>query len=200
MTRGLTRFETTLGAGPDALEYRIRFFLLTHMPSQQAPQLVFTAEELDLLGRSADALSAYMGKPVLAEVIDAGETGFEWVVFGVPLDIQDDPGDHVLVQIGGDGAKLIGNTGGMIIADGDVFDCEYLWAIQLSDLEGVRFIKVNQEGEEIAWTENLRDILPFIMSDEPVADDDPDDDSYDDDDDRDDDIYGSDFDPPRTLH
>lgn len=170
------------------------------MPSHQEPQLVFTADELDLLGRSADALSAYMGKPVLAEVMDAEETGFEWVIFAVPLDIQDDSEDRVVVQIGGDGAKLIGNTGGMTIADGDVFDCEYLWAIQLSDLEGVRFIKVNQEGEEIAWTENLQDILPFIMSDEPAAADDLDDDSYDDDD-QDDDFYDpSDNDPPRILH
>lgn len=170
------------------------------MPSHQEPQLVFTADELDLLGRSADALSAYMGKPVLAEVMDAEETGFEWVIFAVPLNIQDDPEDRVVVQIGGDGAKLIGNTGGMTIADGDVFDCEYLWAIQLSDLEGVRFIKVNQEGEEIAWTENLQDILPFIMSDEPATADDLDEDSYDDDD-QDDDFYDpSDNDPPRILH
>lgn len=172
------------------------------MPSHQEPQLVFTADELDLLGRSADALSAYMGKPVLAEVMDAEETGFEWVIFAVPLDIQDDPSDHVVVQIGGNGAKLIGNTGGMTIADGDVFDCEYLWAIQLSDLEGVRFIKVNQEGDEIAWTENLQDILPFIMTDELAADDGLDDDEgYDPDDDADDDLYGpDDIDPPRTLH
>lgn len=172
------------------------------MPSHQEPQLVFTADELDLLGRSADALSAYMGKPVLAEVMDAEETGFEWVIFAVPLDVQDDPSDHVVVQIGGNGAKLIGNTGGMTIADGDVFDCEYLWAIQLSDLEGVRFIKVNQEGEEIAWTENLQDILPFIMTDELAADSGLDEDEgYDPDDDPDDDLYGSDdIDPPRTLH
>src|SRR3546814_10918706 len=111
------------------------------MPKLQEASLVFTADECDLLGRPADALSAYMGKPVLAEIMDAEETGFEWVIFAVPLDVQDDPGDNVIVQIGGDGAKLVGNTGGMIIADGDVFDCEYLWAIQLSDLEGVRFIK-----------------------------------------------------------
>jgi len=95
---------------------------------------------------------------------------------------------------------LIGNTGGMTIAVGDVFDGEYLWAIQLSDLEGVRFIKVNQEGEEIACTENLQDILPFIMSDEPATADDLDEDSYDDDD-QDDDFYDpSDNDPPRILH
>ncbi len=89
---------------------------------------------------------------------------------------------------------------GVGVGDDDVFDCEYLWAIQLSDLEGVRFIKVDQDGEEIAWSENLRDVLPFVMADEPVSDDD-DDDLEDDGPDEDDDI----FDPhetgsPRTLH
>src|SRR3546814_8619226 len=86
----------------------------------------------------------------------------------------------------------------MIIADGDVFDCEYLWAIQLSDLEGVRFIKVDQEGEEVAWTENLQDILPFVMADEADIGGDSDiDDDYDDD--QDDDLFDPDnIDTPRT--
>ncbi|PLC51475.1 hypothetical protein CR159_00030 [Pollutimonas subterranea] len=169
------------------------------MSTTQESPLVFTADELDLIGRTADALSAYMGKPVLAEVIDADETGFEWALFAVPLDVDDKTDDLVLVQVGGPGARIIGNQGGLTIADGDVFECEYLWAIQLSDLEGVRFIKVDQEGEEIAWSENLRDVLPFVMADEPVSDDI--DDLEDDEPDDDDDI----FDPheeatPRTLH
>ena len=169
------------------------------MSTTQESPLVFTADELDLIGRTADALSAYMGKAVLAEVIDADETGFEWALFAVPLDVQDKADDLVIVQVGGPGARIIGNQGGMAIADGDVFECEYLWAIQLSDLEGVRFIKVDHEGEEIAWSENLRDVLPFVMADEAVNDDidDLDDDGPDDDDDS--------FDPheeatPRTLH
>ncbi len=169
------------------------------MSTNQESPLVFTADELDLIGRTADALSAYMGKPVLAEVIDADETGFEWALFAVPLDVEDKTDDLVIVQVGGAGARIIGNQGGLTIADGDVFECEYLWAIQLSDLEGVRFIKVDQEGEEIAWSENLRDVLPFVMADEAVSDDidDLDDDEPDDDDDI--------FDPheeatPRTLH
>ncbi|MEB2401407.1 MAG: hypothetical protein OZ927_17870 [Alcaligenaceae bacterium] len=176
------------------------------MSDTQEPPLVFTADELDLLGRSADALSAYMGKPVLAEVMDAEETGFEWVIFAVPLDIQDDPSDFVVVQIGGPNARIIGNKGGMTIADGDVFDCEYLWAIQLSDLEGVRFIKVDQEGEEVAWADTLHDVLPFVMTDElaPESDDDDDLDDEDDGDDRDADgrdSYGSGGPgTPRTLH
>ncbi len=169
------------------------------MPTNQESPLVFTADELDLIGRTADALSAYMGKPVLAEVVDADETGFEWVLFAVPLDVEDKADDLVIVQVGGPDSRIIGNQGGLVIADGDVFDCEYLWAIQLSDLEGVRFIKVDQEGEEIAWSESLRDVLPFVMADEAVSDDidDLEDDKPDDDDDM--------FDPhdtgtPRTLH
>ncbi len=172
------------------------------MPTTQDSPLVFSADELDLIGRTADALSAYMGKPVLAEVINADETGFEWAIFAVPLDIEDDPKDLVIVQIGGSGGKIVGNQGGLVIADGDIYDCEYLWAIQLSDLEGVRFIKVDQEGEEIAWSENLRDVLPFVMTDEAISDDiDDNDDLEDDSPDDDDDI----FDPNgsstgRTLH
>ena len=172
------------------------------MTTNQESPLVFTADELDLIGRTADALSAYMGKPVLAEVVDADETGFEWVLFAVPLDVQDQADDVVVVQVGGPDARIIGNQGGMVISDGDVFECEYLWAIQLSDLEGVRFIKVDQEGEEIAWSENLRDVLPFVMADEAVSDDIDDIDDLDSDGPDDD---GDMFDPhdsgtPRTLH
>lgn len=169
------------------------------MSHTQETPLVFTADELDLIGRTADALSAYMGKPVLAEIINADETGFEWVLFAVPLDVEDQADDLVIVQVGGPDARIIGNQGGLVIADGEVFECEYLWAIQLSDLEGVRFIKVDQEGDEIAWSEQLRDVLPFVMADEVISDDidDLDDDEPDDDDDI--------FDPqeagtPRTLH
>jgi hypothetical protein len=170
------------------------------MATSQDTPLTFTADELDLLGRTADALSAYMGKPVLAEVIDADETGFEWVIFAVPLDIQDDPADAVLVQVGGPGAKILGNQGGLDLVDGEVYECEYLWSIQLSDLEGVRFIKVDTEGEEIAWTANLPDILPFAMSDTPLPDDDDTDDEPDDDPDDGGDFGSPRTDPPHTLH
>lgn len=168
------------------------------MPTPNDTNLVFTADELDLLGRTADSLSAYMGKPVLAEIMDADETGFEWVIFGVPLDIEDQPDDYVVVQIGGPGARLLGSTGGLNVADGDVYECEYLWAIQLSDLEGVRYIKVDQDGDEVAWTDNLAEVLPFVMAEDAMDDDDGND--LDDEDD-DDDPYGlDDRNEPRTLH
>ena len=166
------------------------------MTDANQSNLVFTADELDLLGRTADALSAYMGKPVLAEVMDPDETGFEWVIFAVPLDVQDDPADYTTVQIGGKGARLLGNTGGMQVTEDDTYTCEYLWAVQLADLEGVRFIKVDQAGDEIAWTENLQDILPFVMNDDVLI---PEDDS---DEDEDEDSHDDDSSPssPPTLH
>ncbi len=170
------------------------------MSSNTDPDLTFTADELDLLGRTADALSAYMGKPVLAEVIDAEETGFEWVLFAVPLGTDDPEDDITLVQIGGTGARILGNQGGLSFADGDAYDCEYLWAIQLSDLEGVRYIKVDQQGEEVAWSDELRNILPFALVDEPLPDDDEDEPDGDNIDDDDDDGFEPSHPSPPTLH
>lgn len=68
----------------------------------------------------------------------------------------------------------------MDIKDGEIYDCEYLWAIQLSDLEGVRFIKVDHEGEEVAWSEDIAGILPFDLTDQTLADEDEDDEEDDD--------------------
>lgn len=161
-----------------------------HPDSHRPDPLLFTQEELDMLGRTADALSAYMGKPVLAEVVDADETGFEWVIFGVPLDVSDDSGAMVTVQIGGPGARIMGNKGGLQLEDGDVYECQYLWAIQLSDLEGVRFIKVDEEGEEVAWSDDLSNVLPFALTDNTPP-------AHGDDDDGEDDIGP---DTPPTLH
>lgn len=144
------------------------------MPTTQDPPLVFTAEELDMLGRTADALTAYMGKPVLAEIIDADETGFEWVLFAVPLETNEDDREMVIVQIGGPGARIIGHKGGLQIDDGETYQCQYLWAIQLSDIEGVRFIKLDDEGDEVAWSDDLSSILPFALSNEPEPADDDD--------------------------
>lgn len=153
------------------------------------PPLKFTDSEIDVLGRTADAMSAWMGKPVLAQVVDAIETGFEWIFFAVPLLPDQDHTELTVVQVGGPGARIIGNKGGLQIADGDLYDCEYLWAVQLSDLEGVRYIKVDGEGEEIAWTSDLTEIVPFDLSDAP-----PDDTDMSDDDDEGSDPDDTDFD------
>lgn len=148
--------------------------------SELDPVLRFTAEELELIGRTADAMTAYMGKPVLAELIDGEETGFEWVIFGIPLDINEDPEELARVQMGGPGSSMLGNNGGLKL-DGQVYDCQFMWAIQLSDIEGVRFIKVDSEGEEVAWSDTLESMLPFDTRHEPESPpDDEDDDTGDD--------------------
>jgi len=167
------------------------------MSTSNTPELIFSDEELDLLGRTADAMSAYLGKPVVAEVVDARETGFEWVIFAIPLDVADEDDDKVIVQIGGPEARILGNKGGLDLHD-DLYDCEYLWAIQLSDIEGVRFIKVDQDGEEVAWSDELRSVLPFDLQETPLPDDDDDDDEDDDDGEDLKDLF--DDDPRRTLH
>lgn len=137
--------------------------------------LSFTKTETDLLGRTADALSAYMGKPVLAELITEADEGFEWVLFAVPLAPEDDAEDIPVVQAGGPGARFLGSQGGLALEDDQPLECEFLWAIQLADLDGVRFIKVDADGEEVAWTDTLTDILPFNMDEVRPMDVDEDD-------------------------
>lgn len=138
-------------------------------------ELNFSEAEIDLLARTADALSAYMGKPVLAEILNDVEMGAECVLFGVPLAPGDERDDIVKVVLGGEEARFAGNRGGLSKDDSDPLECEFLWAIQLSDVEGVRFIKLDATGEEVAWTNELRDILPFALVEEIVPEDDEDD-------------------------
>lgn len=133
----------------------------------------FSENELELLAKTADALSAYSGKPVMAE---AGMTdGVAWVVFGVPLatDAEDEEGDSqeddvVLWQMGGSGTEWVGNAGGLSPAPDDIYDCRLLWAIQITQVPGERFIKLDEHSEVIAWSDQLADLLPFeIDPDEP---------------------------------
>ncbi|MFV9474657.1 hypothetical protein ACM5Q9_09580 [Advenella sp. RU8] len=158
--------------------------------------LTFTELELELLGKTADALSAYMGKPVLAEV-DLSEDGFEWVMFGVPLDINDAAEDEEIVhiQMGGPSARLLGNAGGLDDWQQEVYACEFLWGIQLTEQENIRFIRIDYTGEEVQWAETLEEMLPFAINDEelPSAED-----NWDEDDDSD---NGPENNPPApTLH
>lgn len=138
----------------------------------------FTDEELAMLAKTADALTAYVGKPVLAEA-GVAENGHEWVAFGRPLE----PGaeiadDDVRMQLGGPGARWVGSRGGLEGGPGDVYDCIYLWAIQLSPLPGERYIKLDHQGEEFDWSDRLADLLPFELTEEaPPEDDERDDDS-----------------------
>lgn len=138
----------------------------------------FSPQELDMLAKTADALSAYLGKPVLAEVMQ-GEEGTEWVTFGVPVAQGAPADDQPHVQMGGTQARLLGNRGGLDPADDDTYDCLYLWAVQITLNEGERFVKLDQAGDEAAWSDELADVLPFALGDEPLPDPDDDDDEDD---------------------
>jgi hypothetical protein len=132
------------------------------------PPLAFTTDETALLGRTADALCAYLGKPVIAEIVAEPDEGFEWVLFAIPLDPGDTDEDIAHVQAGGPGARILGSQGGLNFSDGNPLDCKFLWAIQLSDQEDGRFVKVDAQGEEVAWSDVLEDLLPFGLGDEPT--------------------------------
>ena len=133
--------------------------------------LTFSTEDIDLLARTADALSAYLGKPVLVELIDASETGFEWAVFAIPLAVNDDDSEIPVVQIGGAHARLLGSQGGLAIAENETYSCRFLWAVQRADFEDVKYIKINHEGDEHGWAEHLVDLLPFNLGAGTLADD-----------------------------
>jgi hypothetical protein len=161
----------------------------------------FSTQELEMLAKTADALSAYMGKPVLAEVI-TGEDGAEWVSFGSPIaqDAKSDKQPHV--QLGGPQSRLLGNRGGLEASDTETYDCLYLWAIQITQTEGERFIKFDQHGEETAWSDDLADMLPFALSDEPLPDEEEEEDDDGEEDDTDDEDFHADHMPPNgyNLH
>ena len=132
--------------------------------------LIFSTEDIELLARTADALSAYLGKPVLVEVMPAGETGFEWAVFAIPLDLNEDDSDIPVVQIGGTNARILGSQGGVQLKENESYSCRLMWAVQRADEEDVKYIKINHEGDENAWGECLQDILPFNLTIAPLAD------------------------------
>ena len=138
--------------------------------SHPDPTLEFTREELELIGHTADAMSAYMGKPVLAEIMSADDTGAEWVAFGIPLDMNEevDEDSMVVIQLGGPGAHIAGNRGGLG-DDDDIYDCECLWIIQLSDEAGARYVKVDPLNQEYENSNDLRELLPFNVNDEAFA-------------------------------
>lgn len=137
--------------------------------TSSAPLLVFTREEITLIGHTADALSAYMGKPVIAEIMDAEDTGAEWVAFGVPLGIDEeiDEDAMVIIQLGGPGARYAGNRGGL--DDDEAYSCDCLWIIQLSDDDSGRYVKVDPLTQEYVASNDLAELLPFDVNDAAVA-------------------------------
>jgi len=145
-------------------------------PSAAHP-LSFTQPELGMLAKTADALTTYLGRPVLAEV-DVNDDGAEWVTFGSTLDEKEkaaDEEERLHVQLGGKNARLLGQSGGLPEST-EAYDCLFLLAIQLSAVEGERFVKIDHDGEESAWSDELSEVLPFSIVDEelPPPDDDED--------------------------
>jgi len=140
------------------------------MTTPQA-ELTFSETELAMLGKTSDALTAYMGAAVLAEV---GETdGVQWVIFARALD-QNEPAseDMIHVQMGGPGTRVLGQCGGLE-TDKVVYDCEFMWAIEITPETHDRFVRLDPEGEVFDSAPELAMLLPFTL-DEPELPDDSD--------------------------
>ena len=130
--------------------------------------LRFTEQELAMLGKTADGLSAYMGKSVLAEV--GIDDDAEWVIFAIPIGIDEKPDDSAMhVQMGGPGARFVGNKGGLDL-DNESYDCQYLWAIQITADPEARFVRLDDQGEEFDFSNSLGELLPFDTTDEALPD------------------------------
>lgn len=143
-------------------------------PSSSVPGAPgFTDDDLALLERTADALSAWWGKPVMAE--QGATDGVPWVVFGIPLAQDADEGEHVVWQMGGDTRRL-GNAGGLAPAPADVHDCRLLWVIQVTPTPGERYVKLDDHGQVVDWSDELAELLPFDVDfEDPDEDDDEED-------------------------
>jgi len=130
--------------------------------------LRFTEQELAMLGKTADGLSAYMGKAVLAEV--GMDDDAEWVIFAIPIGVDETPDDSAMhFQMGGPDARFVGNRGGLDL-DTEVYDCQYLWAIQITEDPEARFVRLDDQGEEFDFSNDLAELLPFDLTDEALPD------------------------------
>ena len=127
-----------------------------------------------MLGKTADALTAYMGTAILAEV---GQTqDAQWVIFARALDQQEAVGDDIVhVQMGGPGSHVLGQRGGLE-TDKIPYDCAFLWAIEITPYEQERFVRLDPEGEVFDAAPELAMLLPFNL-DEPDLPADIDDDA-----------------------
>ncbi|MCD8516256.1 MAG: hypothetical protein LRY61_03105 [Burkholderiaceae bacterium] len=136
--------------------------------------LAFTDTELAMLGKTADALTAYMGTAILAEV---GQTeGAQWVIFARALDQDETVGDDIVhVQMGGPGTQVLGQRGGLE-TDKVAYDCAFLWAIEITPDQDERYIRLDPEGEVFDVAPELAMLLPFNVE-EPDLPDDIDDDA-----------------------
>lgn len=150
------------------------------MSTKNPTPLVFSESDATLLGQTADALTAYTGKPVLAQIILIDDEGNEGVLFAIPLDKSDSDEPTTPVQLGGKNARFLGNTGGLKLDPNTPYSCRFLWAIQRVQIEHIRFVKIDEHGDEVGWSDTLETLLPFNVNEPPAPDDDstpPNDDS-----------------------
>ena len=122
-----------------------------------------------MLGKTADALTAYMGTAILAEV---GQTeGAQWVIFARALDQDETVGDDIVhVQMGGPGAKVLGQRGGLE-TDKITYDCAFLWAIEITPDQDERFVRLDPRGEVFDAAPELAMLLPFTLEEPALPED-----------------------------
>ncbi len=131
--------------------------------TQSNSDLKFSDAEIAMLGSTADALSAYMGAAVLAEIDE--NDGAQCVIFARALDQgEPPPEDLVHVQMGGPNAQVLGQRGGLDTSKSS-YDCEFLWAIEITDSPDERFVRLNPEGEVFDAANELGLLLPFSLED-----------------------------------
>jgi len=160
--------------------------------------LAFTAIEIAMLGKTADALSAYMGTAILAEVGD--NDGAQWVVFGRALGAQDDEAEDIVhVQIGGPGTQVLGQRGGLDTSVSS-YDCAFLWAIEITEDDDERFVRLDPDGEVFDAAPELAMLLPFTLEEPELAEQDSADDSAEPSQSDDLDILDPTTDPKATRH
>lgn len=165
---------------------------------EQPDSLMFSDAELTMLGKTADAFSAYLGTAVLAEV---GESdGAQWVIFAKALG-QDAAGADGLVhvQVGGPGSKVLGQKGGLA-TERQAFDCEFLWAIQITDDPEERFVRLDPTGDAVDAAPQLVELLPFSLQEPENLNPSWDDDDTDDPDHNDDGEPSIDPNTPTLRH
>lgn len=170
---------------------------------------VFTDDELEVLAKTADILSAWTGKCVLCEK-NITDDGLEVAIFAQVLDSNDlinrvseadesdeaeephaieDKDEGQFLLLGGADSSIIGNAGGLEDINTQVYECRLLFSIMFNAEEGQfaeRFILINDEFELVTSSDELEELVPFSLREVDEIDEWVDD-SWDADDDEDDD-------------
>lgn len=169
---------------------------------------VFTDDELEVLAKTADVLSAWTGKCVLCEK-NITDDGIEVAIFAQVLDSKDainrastedeadeaeephaieDKDEGQFLLLGGADSSIIGNAGGLEDIGTQVYECRLLFSIMFNADEGhfaERFILVNDEFELVTTSDELEELVPFSLKEVDDIDDWIDEDWDDDDEDDD---------------